>query len=54
MNAIMTQDKKSKTDVKMQLISRDGVTQPWGNTNAKITRTSYQEKSIWSRRRPSA
>ncbi|UUE09992.1 right-handed parallel beta-helix repeat-containing protein [Dickeya zeae] len=44
MNAIMTQDKKSKTDVKMQLISRDGVTQPWGNTNAEITRTSYQEK----------
>ncbi|GAB7206241.1 hypothetical protein OS21_27340 [Dickeya oryzae] len=28
----------------MQLISRDGVTQPWGNTNAEITRTSYQEK----------
>ncbi|SLM65220.1 MULTISPECIES: pectate disaccharide-lyase PelX [Dickeya] len=44
MNAIMTQDKKSGTDVKMQLISRDGVTQPWGNTNARITRTSYQEK----------
>lgn len=44
MNAIMTQDKKSKADVKMQLISRDGVTQPWGNTNAEITRTSYQEK----------
>lgn len=43
MNAIMTQDKKSHTEIKLQAILRNGVTQPWGNAGAKITKTSYQE-----------
>ncbi|MFP9227708.1 pectate disaccharide-lyase PelX [Pectobacterium cacticida] len=43
MNAIMTQDKKSHTEVKLQAILRNGVIQPWGNAGAKITKTSYQE-----------
>ncbi|WP_192456231.1 pectate disaccharide-lyase PelX [Musicola keenii] len=44
MNAIMTQDKKSKTEVKLQAIVRNGVTQPWGNQGAQIFRNGYQEK----------
>ncbi|MCW2478637.1 right-handed parallel beta-helix repeat-containing protein [Candidatus Symbiopectobacterium sp. NZEC135] len=44
MNAIMTQDKKSHTEVRLQTIVRNGVMQPWGNAGAKITKTNIQEK----------
>ena len=44
MNAIMTQDKKSHTDIKLQAITRNGVMQPWGNEGVKITRSTYKEK----------
>lgn len=43
MNAIMTQDKKDASRVKMQAIARDGISQPWGNTGSTISRKSYQE-----------
>ncbi|KFC76923.1 right-handed parallel beta-helix repeat-containing protein [Buttiauxella agrestis] len=43
MNAIMTQDKKDASRVKMQAITRDGISQPWGNTGSTISRKSYQE-----------
>lgn len=43
MNAIMTQDKKDANHIKMQAISRNGVTRPWGNAGAEITRKSYKE-----------
>ena len=43
MNAIMTQDKKDASRVKMQAIARDGITQPWGNTGSTISRKSYQK-----------
>ncbi|RPH23320.1 right-handed parallel beta-helix repeat-containing protein [Buttiauxella warmboldiae] len=43
MNAIMTQDRKDASRVKMQAIARDGITQPWGNTGSTISRKSYQE-----------
>jgi len=44
MNAIMTQDKKDNFRVKMQAISREGITQPWGNAGAAIVKTSYREE----------
>jgi len=44
MNAIMTQDKKSHTEVKLQAISRNGVLYPWGNEGVEIKKSSYQEK----------
>ncbi|MRT13967.1 right-handed parallel beta-helix repeat-containing protein [Enterobacteriaceae bacterium RIT711] len=44
MNAIMTQDKKDASRVKMQAIARDGITQPWGNTGSTISRKNYQEE----------
>lgn len=44
MNAIMTQDKKDNFRVKMQAISREGITQPWGNAGAAIVKQSYQEE----------
>lgn len=44
MNAIMTQDKKDNFRVKMQAISREGITQPWGNADAAIVKQSYQEE----------
>lgn len=44
MNAIMTQDRKSHTEIKLQAITRNGVMQPWGNEGVKITRSTYQEK----------
>lgn len=43
MNAVMTQDKKDAFHVKMQAISREGITHPWGNAGAAITRKSYKE-----------
>lgn len=44
MNAIMTQDKKDHFRVKMQAISREGISQPWGNSGAQITKQSYREE----------
>lgn len=44
MNAIMTQDKKDNFRVKMQAISREGITQPWGNAGAAIAKQSYQQE----------
>lgn len=44
MNAIMTQDKKDNFRVKMQAISREGISQPWGNAGAAIVKKSYQEE----------
>ena len=44
MNAIMTQDKKDGSHIKLQAISREGITQPWGNAGAAIKRQSYKEK----------
>lgn len=43
MNAIMTQDKKDHSHIKLQAISREGITQPWGNAGASIKRQSYKE-----------
>lgn len=44
MNAIMTQDKKDNFRVKMQAITREGITQPWGNAGSAIVKQSYQEE----------
>ncbi|TCB99326.1 right-handed parallel beta-helix repeat-containing protein [Kosakonia quasisacchari] len=44
MNAIMTQDKKDNFRVKMQAITREGISQPWGNAGAAISKQSYQEE----------
>ncbi|XTZ38478.1 right-handed parallel beta-helix repeat-containing protein [Salmonella enterica] len=44
MNAIMTQDKKDSFRVKMQAITREGISQPWGNAGAAINKESYQEE----------
>ncbi len=44
MNAIITQDKKDALRIKMQAISREGITHPWGNTGSAITRKNYQEE----------
>lgn len=44
MNAIMTQDKKDNFRVKMQAITREGISQPWGNAGATISKQSYQEE----------
>lgn len=43
MNAIMTQDKKDDYRVKLQAISRNGITQPWGNAGSEIKKVSYKE-----------
>jgi hypothetical protein len=43
MNAIMTQEKKDASRVRIQAIARDGIAQPWGNTGSTISRKSYQE-----------
>ena len=46
MNAIMTQDKKM-AHIKLQAISREGITQPWGN--GRINKASeLKRKSISS------
>ncbi|MGF6423664.1 hypothetical protein ABIE11_003188 [Lelliottia sp. 489] len=44
MNAIMTQDKKDNVRVKMQAITREGISQPWGNAGAGIKKQSYKEE----------
>ncbi|MGY5959191.1 right-handed parallel beta-helix repeat-containing protein [Kosakonia sp. BK9b] len=44
MNAIMTQDKKDHFRVKMQAISREGISKPWGNAGATITKQTYREE----------
>ncbi|MGL4430699.1 MAG: right-handed parallel beta-helix repeat-containing protein [Silvania sp.] len=44
MNAIMTQDKKDHQRVKMQAITREGITRPWGNAGAAIKKQSYKEE----------
>ncbi|HFP9222802.1 right-handed parallel beta-helix repeat-containing protein [Raoultella planticola] len=43
MNAIMTQDKKDRSRVKLQAITREGIAQPWGNAGSTINRLSYKE-----------
>lgn len=43
MNAIMTQDKKDHHRIKLQAITREGITQPWGNAGAAIKKQSYKE-----------
>ncbi|MGO1308680.1 MAG: right-handed parallel beta-helix repeat-containing protein, partial [Kluyvera intermedia] len=43
MNAIITQDKKDDYRVKMLAISRNGITQPWGNAGSEIKKVSYKE-----------
>ncbi|WP_368544428.1 right-handed parallel beta-helix repeat-containing protein [Enterobacter soli] len=44
MNAIMTQDKKDHHRVKMQAITREGISDPWGDAGAAITKLSYKEE----------
>ncbi|MEG1213879.1 MAG: right-handed parallel beta-helix repeat-containing protein [Leclercia sp.] len=44
MNAIMTQDKKDHQRVKMQVITREGISRPWGNAGAAIKKQSYKEE----------
>ncbi|MDK9584487.1 right-handed parallel beta-helix repeat-containing protein [Lelliottia wanjuensis] len=44
MNAIMTQDKKDHQRVKMQAITREGISQPWGNAGAAIKKQSFKEE----------
>ncbi|MBL5886078.1 right-handed parallel beta-helix repeat-containing protein [Lelliottia aquatilis] len=44
MNAIMTQDKKDHQRVKMQAVTREGISQPWGNAGAAIKKQSYKEE----------
>lgn len=44
MNAIMTQDKKDHHRIKLQAITREGITQPWGNAGAAIKKQSYKEE----------
>lgn len=43
MNAIITQDKKDDYRVKLLAISRNGITQPWGNAGSEIKKVSYKE-----------
>lgn len=44
MNAIMTQDKKDHHRIKLQTITREGITHPWGDAGAAIKKQSYQEE----------
>lgn len=44
MNAIMTQDKKDHQRIKLQAITREGISQPWGNAGAAIKKLSYKEE----------
>lgn len=44
MNAIMTQDKKDHHRVKLQAITREGISHPWGDAGAEIKKQSYQEE----------
>lgn len=43
MNAIITQDKKDDYRVKLLAISRNGITEPWGNAGSEIKKVSYKE-----------
>lgn len=44
MNAIMTQDKADHHRVKLQAITREGITHPWGDAGAEIKKQTYQEE----------
>ncbi len=44
MNAIMTQDKKDHQRVKLQAITREGISHPWGDAGAAIKKQSYKEE----------
>lgn len=44
MNAIMTQDKKDHHRIKLQAITREGISHPWGDAGAAIKKQSYQEE----------
>lgn len=44
MNAIMTQDKKDHQRIKMQAITREGISHPWGDAGAAIKKQSYKEE----------
>jgi hypothetical protein len=44
MNAIMTQDKKDHHRIKLQAITREGISHPWGDAGAAITKHTYQEE----------
>ncbi|MDR7941987.1 right-handed parallel beta-helix repeat-containing protein [Enterobacter soli] len=44
MNAIMTQDKKDHHRIKLQAITREGISHPWGNAGAEIKKQSYKEE----------
>ena len=44
MNAIMTQDKKDHHRLKLQAITREGISHPWGDAGAEIKKQSYQEE----------
>ncbi|HCH38193.1 MAG TPA: pectate lyase, partial [Enterobacter sp.] len=44
MNAIMTQDKKDHQRVKLQAITREGISHPWGDAGASIKKQSYKEE----------
>lgn len=44
MNAIMTQDKKDHQRVKLQAITREGISHPWGDAGAAIGKQSYKEE----------
>lgn len=44
MNAIMTQDKKDHFRMNLQAITREGISLPWGNAGAEITKQSYREE----------
>ncbi|MGK3225627.1 right-handed parallel beta-helix repeat-containing protein [Enterobacter soli] len=44
MNAIMTQDKKDHHRIKLQAITREGISHPWGDAGAEIKKQSYKEE----------
>ena len=44
MNAIMTQDKKDHHRIKLQAITREGISHPWGDAGAAINKQSYKEE----------
>jgi hypothetical protein len=46
MNAIMTQDKKDHHRIKLQAITREGISHPWGNAGAEIKRRVIKRKWI--------
>lgn len=44
MNAIMTQDKQDRQRIKLQAITREGISHPWGDAGAAIKKQSYREE----------